>query len=162
MIKNQMAVQFTVISQLRLNLDPGITNKSIDFSIGASPLDALDLVVFQRVLNLSDVSRVQEWLGWRAAAGRWFVQVRLFASLHRHWGRVALETVRARAAQNGCPLDRQWREASELLQLWLAIAGLAAAHFAGAPIDDRLNLAYRRMRSALIDAPSTILPRFAS
>ena len=162
MIKNQMAVKFTVISEFRLNRCTGITNKSTKLSIDASPLDALDLVVFQRVLNLSDVSRVQEWLGWRAAAGRWFMQVGLFASLHRYWGRVALERVRDRAAQNGCPLDRQLREAGELLLLWLAIAGLAAAHFAGAPIEDRLNLTYRRMRSALINAPSAILPQFAS
>ena len=119
-------------------------------------------MVFHRVLNLDDVSSVHAWLGFTAAAGRWFTQVRLFASLHAYWGRVGLDRVRERAAQNGCPLDRQLREAGELLLLWLTIAGLAAAHFAGAPRKDRLNMTYRRMRAALTGAPSAILPRFAS
>ena len=118
----------------------------------------VDLIVFQRVLNLRDVDQVSEWLGSRAAWRRWRTQVRIFGQLHASWARKGLKLARVRMQENSCPLDRQIRDAAEFSWLWWRIAMMAAVHFAGVPLNQQLMETYSRMRAVLatVSAPIPI------
>ena len=108
-----------------------------------------DAIVFRRLLDLQDVLRVQEWLGNRAAGRRWVTQVRLFAGFHVGCAKKGLGLARIRMRENSCPLDRQLRDAVEFSWLWVAIAAMAAARFAGVPLEHQLQKSYRRMCATL-------------